>query len=318
MPQLRTTMSAEKSSNQTVAPEPATYAFQEVVLGKVKGWAAYPAWVIDPNTAPQAIRRDKPRYETAPTYLVQFFPVGDYAWLTPKEISKLEKHDIEAYINKPRKTTPTNKELLAGYRAALNPTEWEMTLGVEVADVEENDDEEHSSQGNKRKKSATLLPGEEEPTGSISQKAGQPPTKKMRLRGNDDEITDSNVRRSRELARDVFLPRTFSINKGTPKNSAHGDREKAQNGSNERSSNKTPEEPTRNGTGNQSVAFDMYVEQNEDLRTVIEEGPTVSNIRRCIEDTTSALRYGRLSYEEGLARYDQLAAMLGQIDRNAK
>ncbi|KAL0069916.1 hypothetical protein AAF712_002811 [Marasmius tenuissimus] len=184
MPQLRSTTSAEKSSNQTVAPEPATYAFKDVVLGKVKGWAAYPAWVIDPSAAPQAVRLDKPRDETAPTYLV-------HAWLTPKEISKLEKHDIEAYINKPRKTTPTNKELLAGYRAALNPTEWEMTLGAEVADAEENDDEEYSLQGNKRKKSATLLPGEEEPTGSISKKAGQPPTKKIRLRGM---MTRSQVR----------------------------------------------------------------------------------------------------------------------------
>ncbi|KAK1230676.1 hypothetical protein PQX77_006230 [Marasmius sp. AFHP31] len=316
-------MSAKKVSNQA-APEPVNYVFKDVVLANVEGWSASPAWVVDPNNAPQNIRCEKPSDNTAPTYLVQFFPIGsECTWLTPKEISRLERHEIEAYINKPRKTTRTNKELLAGYRAALDPTKWEKSRAAEVADAGENDDEEDSSRGKKRKKSATLLSEEEEPARSASKKARQPPTKKIRLRDlDDDEITGSNARRAHELVRDLLPSRTFLTNKGAPNNSArekqHGSSEEVQNGSKERSSNRNPAEVTRNNTGNQSVAYDIYIKQNEDIRIMIEEGPTVRNIRRCIEDTTSALRYGRLSLEECLARYDQLAVMLGQIDRSTK
>jgi hypothetical protein len=43
------------------------------------------------------------------------------SWLGPKEISLLQKHEIEAYINEPHKK---NGELLDGYKVALDPTDW--------------------------------------------------------------------------------------------------------------------------------------------------------------------------------------------------
>ena len=40
----------------------------------------------------------------------------------PKDISKLQKHEIEAYINEPFRK---NGDLLKGYKIALDPTSWE-------------------------------------------------------------------------------------------------------------------------------------------------------------------------------------------------
>jgi hypothetical protein len=41
--------------------------------------------------------------------------------MTPKELTPLVKHEIEAYINEPHKK---NGELLEGYKIALDPSEW--------------------------------------------------------------------------------------------------------------------------------------------------------------------------------------------------
>ena len=44
------------------------------------------------------------------------------AWLQAKDLSKLQIHEIQAYINEPHKR---NGDLLEGYRVALNPEGWE-------------------------------------------------------------------------------------------------------------------------------------------------------------------------------------------------
>ncbi|KAK0436139.1 hypothetical protein EV421DRAFT_1833170 [Armillaria borealis] len=52
------------------------------------------------------------------------FPADDlYSfWLVPKDISKLQQHEIEAYINEPFKMS---SDLLTGYKVVLDPSEWE-------------------------------------------------------------------------------------------------------------------------------------------------------------------------------------------------
>ncbi|SJL18646.1 uncharacterized protein ARMOST_22243 [Armillaria ostoyae] len=55
-------------------------------------------------------------------YLVRFFPAGDFSWLAPKDISKLQQHEIEAYINEPLKKSD---DLLTSYKFALDPFEWD-------------------------------------------------------------------------------------------------------------------------------------------------------------------------------------------------
>ena len=68
--------------------------------------------------------------------------------MTPKEISHLQKHEIEAYINEPHRKTP---DLLEGYKIALDPAEWltRMRLRSQVgstyaeeAMIDELEDEE--------------------------------------------------------------------------------------------------------------------------------------------------------------------------------
>ncbi|KAI0046229.1 hypothetical protein FA95DRAFT_1607090 [Auriscalpium vulgare] len=52
-------------------------------------------------------------------------PQGDYAWLVPKDMSRLRTHEIEAYINEPFKRSG---ELLNSYRVALDPAKWEEQI----------------------------------------------------------------------------------------------------------------------------------------------------------------------------------------------
>lgn len=57
-----------------------------------------------------------------------------------KDLSLLQKHEIEAYINEPHKKSG---DLLAGYKIALNPEKWEnqMTEQQEAAQEAEADDD---------------------------------------------------------------------------------------------------------------------------------------------------------------------------------
>lgn len=55
------------------------------------------------------------------------------AWLVPKDMSRLQTHEIEAYLNEPSKRSG---ELLTGYKIALDPTKWEE----EIAQVAENEE----------------------------------------------------------------------------------------------------------------------------------------------------------------------------------
>lgn len=68
------------------------------------------------------------------------------AWVPPKDLSKLKKHEIEAYINEPHKK---NGELLAGYRIALDPSSWEreMEKKREAAEEAEADEEVDELEG---------------------------------------------------------------------------------------------------------------------------------------------------------------------------
>ena len=56
------------------------------------------------------------------------------AWVPPKDLSKLKKHEIEAYINEPHKKSG---DLLTGYRIALNPEDWEKEMEKRREEAEE-------------------------------------------------------------------------------------------------------------------------------------------------------------------------------------
>ena len=75
----------------------------------------------------------------------------------PKDISKLQTHEIEAYISEPYKRSG---DLLTGYRVALDPKKWEeehkesfVHTVDDEPEIDELDSEEEGSDGKKQAKS---------------------------------------------------------------------------------------------------------------------------------------------------------------------
>ncbi|KAK7031098.1 hypothetical protein VNI00_013702 [Paramarasmius palmivorus] len=150
----------------------ASYEVKDIVLGKVRGFPPWPGQVVEPESVPASVKQEKPTNKKTTTYCVQFFPTGDYAWLPPKDISRLQKHEIESYINEPYRKSG---DLLSGYRVALDPTKWEETRAAQLADAADDDEEEEEeaagevdelasgdedgSKGKKRKKSTASTGG---------------------------------------------------------------------------------------------------------------------------------------------------------------
>ncbi|KAF8134461.1 hypothetical protein EV363DRAFT_1562127 [Boletus edulis] len=118
--------------------EPETnYAERDIVLAKIRGYPPWPGMVVNPDNVPSTVAKERPAGKKTVFHCVRFFPAGDFAWLVSKDISKLKEHEIRAYINEPHKK---NADLLAGYRIALDPGNWEKELeNLEVAAAEQED-----------------------------------------------------------------------------------------------------------------------------------------------------------------------------------
>ncbi|VDC04998.1 unnamed protein product [Peniophora sp. CBMAI 1063] len=117
-------MSAAKKGNNKSAAA-ATYAYRDIVLGKVRGYQPWPGMVIDPDTAPPAVAAERPSKGGKSHYCVKFFPKGDHAWLPPSSLSRLQPHEINAFIDEPPKGQQNKKDLLEGYKIARDPSKWE-------------------------------------------------------------------------------------------------------------------------------------------------------------------------------------------------
>ncbi|KAI0694270.1 hypothetical protein BC835DRAFT_1350247 [Cytidiella melzeri] len=114
-------MSKKATKNQS---KEQTYEIRDVVLAKVRGFPAWPGMVVDPDSVPSGVAKERPNAKSkkGQWYCIRFFPAGDYAWMVPKDMSKLQQHEIQAYIDEPFKRSG---ELLAGYKIALDPKKWE-------------------------------------------------------------------------------------------------------------------------------------------------------------------------------------------------
>jgi len=100
--------------------------------------------------------------------------------LIPKDISKLQTHEIEAYISEPYKRSG---DLLSGYRIALDPKKWEeereaaMDAVEEDAEIDQLDSE--NEEGSDKKLTKTKKRKREADTGVSSAKSkSKPRTKK--------------------------------------------------------------------------------------------------------------------------------------------
>ncbi|GAA5835950.1 hypothetical protein JCM11251_006611 [Rhodosporidiobolus azoricus] len=108
-----------------------TYNQGDIVLAKIKGYPAWPAQVIEHTKAPPKVVREKPK--TKNINLVQFFPAGDFAWQTSKDLSPLTPKEIDAYVSGGKK----KGELLEAYQIAQDPQAWNQRKADEQAEYEE-------------------------------------------------------------------------------------------------------------------------------------------------------------------------------------
>jgi hypothetical protein len=102
------------------------------------------------------------------------------AWLVPKDISKLQTHEIEAYISEPYKRSG---DLLTGYRVALDPKKWEeehkesfVHTVDDEPEIDELDSEEEGSEGKKQAKSKKRK--RDSDAGTIPKSKAKPKAKK--------------------------------------------------------------------------------------------------------------------------------------------
>ncbi|EMD33848.1 hypothetical protein CERSUDRAFT_117909 [Gelatoporia subvermispora B] len=174
------------------------YTVRDIVLAKVRGFPPWPGMVVDPDSVPENVLTERPhtaKSKKGNWYCVRFFPAGDYAWIVPKDISKLQEHEIQAYINEPAKKSA---DLLQGYRIALDPTKWEAELesarvaaldaeaDAEVDQLEDDDAEEDAeddgeakkAKPKKRKRDSDAAATKPKPKPKAKKEAGEPAAKK--------------------------------------------------------------------------------------------------------------------------------------------
>ncbi|EJU04155.1 Tudor/PWWP/MBT [Dacryopinax primogenitus] len=129
-------MSKEKKNSTKGMGESVKYAEGDIVLGKIKGYPAWPGKILSHDEASTAVKKEMPQVKKATFYLVRFYPTAEFAWLFPKDLSKLQKHEIEAFINEPHRKS---SDLMEGYRVALDPTEWEENYKKSSEEAAENE-----------------------------------------------------------------------------------------------------------------------------------------------------------------------------------
>ena len=116
------------------------------------------------------------------------------AWVVPKDMSKLKEHEIQSYINEPHRRSG---DLLAGYKIALNPLEWEKAKAIEAAEakekaenaqIDELDDEDAQGDEDESEKKAT--------TKSRKRKRESEPAPKRTATKKAKESTEPSKKRS--------------------------------------------------------------------------------------------------------------------------
>ncbi|KAJ7843158.1 hypothetical protein B0H13DRAFT_2676447, partial [Mycena leptocephala] len=89
----------------------------DIVLGTVDGFPPWPGEIVDPATAPDAIKQKKKKncFANKSKELVRFFPGGEYAWLSPTRVTQLSVTQIEEVV---ANSGHKKLQLVNGYRKA--------------------------------------------------------------------------------------------------------------------------------------------------------------------------------------------------------
>lgn len=196
---------SKKGSSKTPQEQP-HYQYRDIILAKVRGYPPWPSMIVDPESVPESVTRERPSGKKSTWYCVRFFPTGDYAWVVPKDMSKLKEHEIQSYINEPHKRSG---DLLAGYKVALDPTEWEKEKAIEAAEakekaenaqVDELDDEDaQGDEDESEKKAATksrkrkreLEPAPKKMAAKKAKESTEPSSKKRSVANGKEEAGPS-------------------------------------------------------------------------------------------------------------------------------
>ncbi|KAJ4491014.1 hypothetical protein J3R30DRAFT_3277408 [Lentinula aciculospora] len=112
--------------------EVSSYEIADIVLGKVRGYPPWPGRVADPASIPSTVVKERPPLKKGVVHCVQFFPAGDFSWLSPKDISKLKPNEIESYIAEHPEVRRSG-DLLLGYKIARDPREWARDMADRAA-----------------------------------------------------------------------------------------------------------------------------------------------------------------------------------------
>ncbi|SGY14265.1 BQ5605_C010g06123 [Microbotryum silenes-dioicae] len=114
-----------------------SYTPGDIVLAKIKGYPSWPGQITDGKDAPVNVRSQQP--PKSKTYLVRFFPTGDYAWTARRDISSLTKDEIDTYVSSSSKK---KGDLLEAYKIAKDPSSWLKMREDEANAVAAYDDED--------------------------------------------------------------------------------------------------------------------------------------------------------------------------------
>ncbi|KAH8822918.1 hypothetical protein DL96DRAFT_1619809 [Flagelloscypha sp. PMI_526] len=156
MPPKKDAAKSAKSKKDAAAS--ASYEISDLVLGKVKGFPAWPARVINPSTAPTKVKQDKPKNVKTTIYCLFFFGSNDHAWLSAKDMSPLGHVEIDAFLTSTSKKTAGLKE---AYEIAKDPEAYQKALEDADAVADEDEDmeevdqlDEDDNKGKPKKKAA--------------------------------------------------------------------------------------------------------------------------------------------------------------------
>ncbi|GJJ06849.1 hypothetical protein Clacol_001045 [Clathrus columnatus] len=108
---------APNQNPNEVTGEENDYNIDDIVLANVQGYPPWPGRLLDPEHVPGALIHERPLTSSKVYYV--------HLWVSAKNLSLLQKHDIEAYIKKPHNSSV---ELLKAYQTALDPSSWEASL----------------------------------------------------------------------------------------------------------------------------------------------------------------------------------------------
>ncbi|ODV89578.1 hypothetical protein CANCADRAFT_140957 [Tortispora caseinolytica NRRL Y-17796] len=173
----------------------------DVVLGKVKGYPAWPAMVVAEEQVPPDVMGQKPlkrRPEFPEVWPVRFFVELSYMWGTESELQLLTPEQCKKFLSTRRK----DKGLIAAYKQAMNPPDPLSFGSVEVAAPadEDDDEEDEEDDGNYNADANVKDSDDESKQPEPKRKVGRPPGKRANKKSASSTRESTPVKKQKMAA----------------------------------------------------------------------------------------------------------------------